>query len=388
MKFFSRTDRTVLSEWWWTVDKVMLACLLGIVAFGVILVAAASPPVAERIGANQYIFIIKHMVFLLPAVGLMLGFSLLSLKTLWRVALVVFAGALFLLLMVPVFGLEIKGAQRWLPFFGFSLQPSEFIKPAFIIAAAGFIAKQKEAPEFPGYKVAGGMFAAMILLLVLQPDMGMTFLMVCCFLSIIFLAGMPLRWVILLGGAGIGGIVVAYHSFSHFRSRIDRFLDPSSGDTYQVQKSLEAFQNGGVFGTGPGQGTVKLNLPDAHADFIFSVAGEELGLIFALIIVMLYGYVIWRGLNRIMDSDNLFVVLATGGLLTMFGLQALVHMGSSLSILPTKGMTLPLISYGGSSLMAIGMAMGMVLSLTRRQARGGISRRGLSIRPVGGKAVE
>lgn len=384
MKFLARTDKTIISEWWWTVDKVMLACLLAIIGFGVLLVAAASPAVAERIGAGQHIFIIKHIVFLVPAIGLMAVLSLCTLSTLWRAAIVIYGIGIVMLLFVPVFGMEIKGAQRWLPFLGFSLQPSEFVKPAFLVAAAGFIAKCKEHPEFPGYKIAIGLYAAFAGLLVLQPDMGMTFLVTCCFLAVIFLAGLPLRWVILLGGAGLVMVMVAYMSVPHFQSRIDRFLDPSSGDTYQVEKSLAAFENGGVFGTGPGQGTVKLHLPDAHADFIFSVAGEELGLLFVLVIVGLYVYVLVRGFNRIMDSDDLFVILATGGLLTQFGLQALVHMGSALSILPTKGMTLPFISYGGSSLMAMGMAMGMVLALTRRQARKGIARSGLSIRPVGG----
>lgn len=385
MHFLTRTDKTIISEWWWTVDKVMLACVLAIMAFGVLLVAAASPSVAERIGASQHMFIIKHVVFLIPAIALMLGMSLCSLSTLWRSALILYGIGILALLFVPVFGMEIKGAQRWLPFMGFSLQPSEFVKPVFLVAAAGFIARQKEHAEFPGYKIAIGLYAAFAALLILQPDMGMMFLVTCCFLAIIFLAGLPLRWVILLGGFGIVAIMVAYMSVPHFQSRIDRFLDPSSGDTFQVQKSLAAFENGGVFGTGPGQGTVKLHLPDAHADFIFSVAGEELGLIFVLVIVGLYAYVLWRGFNRIMDSSDLFVVLATGGLLTQFGLQALVHMGSALSLLPTKGMTLPFISYGGSSLMAMGLAMGMVLALTRRQSRQGIARSGLSIRPVGGK---
>lgn len=385
MRFLARTDKTVISEWWWTVDKVMLACLLAIIAFGVVLVAAASPPVAERIGAPQYMFIIKHLVFLVPALLLLFGASLCSLSTLWRGSLIMYALGIIALLMVLVFGAEVKGAQRWLPLPGFTMQPSEFVKPAFIVAAAGFIARRKENPEFPGYQIAGGLFVAFIALLVLQPDMGMTFLVSCCFMAIVFLAGLPLRWIIMLGGLGVAGLFAAYLGLSHFQSRIDRFLDPASGDTYQVQKSLAAFENGGIFGTGPGQGTVKQHLPDAHADFIFSVAGEELGLLFVLMIVALFAFVLVRGFNRIMDSDDLFVILATGGLLTQFGLQALVHMGSALSILPTKGMTLPFISYGGSSLMAMGLAMGMVLALTRRQARKGIARSGLSIRPVGGK---
>jgi cell division protein FtsW len=280
--------------------------------------------------------------------------------------------------------MEIKGAQRWIHLPGFSLQPSEFAKPAFIVVAAWLIAQQKDKPEFKGSKIVAGVYGALVSLLVLQPDMGMTFVVTASFISVIFLAGLPFRIIFLLLVFTAGAAVLAYFSLSHVQSRIDRFLDPSSGDTFQIDKSLDAFRNGGVFGTGPGQGTVKLSIPDAHADFIFSVAGEELGLFFIVILVALYGYVLVRGFNRIIDSENMFVILAVGGLLTMFGLQALIHMGSSLHLLPTKGMTLPFISYGGSSLLSMSVAMGMVLALTRRQSRSGIAQGGLSVRPVGG----
>ncbi len=276
-------------------------------------------------------------------------------------------------------GTEIKGAQRWLSILGFSLQPSEFIKPAFIIVAAWVMALQKTKEGTPGNLIAAGLYFLVIILLLLQPDLGMTFIVTCALAAQVFLAGFPFRLLIAFGAAGIAGLIAAYFSLDHVRSRIDRFIDPASGDTFQVDKSLEAFRSGGLLGTGPGQGTVKLSLPDAHADFIFSVAGEEFGLWFVLVIMLVFGFIILRGFNRLMDSDDIFTLLATGGLLTMFGLQALVHMGSSLHLLPAKGMTLPFISYGGSSLLSMGYAMGSVLALTRRQVRSGVAKGGLSL---------
>lgn len=384
MKMFTRTDRSVIGRWWWTVDRPLLAALLAIIAFGVALVMAASPPVAERIGLSPYHFVIRHIVILIPALAAMFAFSMMDLRRLRRAAFIVLGAGVLALGVVLLVGMEIKGAQRWIHLPGFSLQPSEFVKPAFLVVAAWFISHQKEKPDFPGMKVAIGLYALVAVLLVLQPDMGMTFVITACFMTIIFLSGLQMRWVALLVMLGCVGGLLAYQFFPHVQSRVDRFLHPETGDTYQIDRSLEAFRMGGLFGAGPGQGTVKLTLPDAHSDFIFSVAGEELGLFFVVIIIILYGYVLVRGFNRIMDSDDLFVMLATGGLLTMFGLQAFINMGSSMHMLPTKGMTLPFISYGGSSLLSMGMAMGMVLSLTRRQARSGIARGGLSVRPVGG----
>lgn len=384
MKMFARTDRSVIGRWWWTVDRPMLATLLAIIAFGIALVMAASPPVASRIGLNDYHFIIRHLIILVPSLIALFGFSMMDLRKLRRASFIVLGLGIVAMVLVLFVGVEIKGATRWIHLPGFSLQPSEFVKPAFLVVVAWFISHQKEHPNFPGMKIAIALYALVTALLVSQPDMGMTVVTTACFMTIIFLSGLPMRWVVLLIAlAGIGAFL-AYSFFPHVQSRVDRFLNPEVGDTYQIDRSLEAFRMGGLFGAGPGQGTVKLTLPDAHADFIFSVAGEELGLIFVVIIIALYGYVLVRGFNRIMDSDDLFVVLATGGILTMFGLQAFINMGSAMHLLPTKGMTLPFISYGGSSLLSMGMAMGMVLSLTRRQARSGIARGGLSVRPVGG----
>ncbi len=380
MSLFSRTDKSLLGQWWWTVDRGLLVMFLALMASGVLLVAAASPPVAERIGLNEFHFIIRHLIVLVPALIAFFGFSIMDLQTLRRASFLIFCGSIAAMILVLFIGMEIKGAQRWLHLPGFSLQPSEFVKPSFLVLAAWMMARQKETPSFPGIKIALGLFALTLLLLILQPDMGMSFVVTSCFLTMIFLAGLPLRWVALLGVVAVGAAFLAYSFLPHVQSRVDRFLNPGTSDTYQVDRSLEAFQAGGLAGTGPGQGTVKLSIPDAHADFIFSVAAEEMGFVAIVILIMLFAAVILRGFNRIMESDNLFIVLATGALLCMFGLQALVHMGSAMSLLPTKGMTLPFISYGGSSLLSMSMAMGMVLALTRRQSRSGIARSGLSMK--------
>ena len=383
---FARTDQSVLGRWWWTVDRGLLAAFVALVVFGVVLVAAASPPVAERIGLDPYHFIIRHFIMLVPALGILFGVSLLSQRNIWRAASIVLGGGILCMILVLLLGSEVKGAQRWLHLPGFSLQPSEFVKPAFAVVAAWFMARQKDLPEFPGDKIAVGIYGVIVMLLLLQPDLGMTVVVTAIYGTLIFLAGFPFWMLAAFGCTAVGLLVGAYFVFDHVRSRFDRFFDPAAGDNYQVQKALEAFQNGGLFGTGPGQGTVKLGLPDAHADFIFAVAGEELGLVVTLVLLGLFAFVILRGFNRVMDSAAIFPLLATAGLLVMFGFQALIHMGSSLHILPAKGMTLPFISYGGSSLWAISFAMGMVLALTRRQPRSTIVRSAPVARPSAGVA--
>jgi len=381
MNLFARTDQSLLGQWWWTVDRGMLAAFLILVVFGIVLVATASPPVAERIGLDGYHFLKRHIVILVPALSMLIGISFLNSRQIRRLATLLFLGSVVAMIAVLVIGMEIKGAQRWIHVFGFSLQPSEFIKPAFTVLAAWLMALQKEKEGFPGNSITAVLYFLTVTLLLLQPDLGMTIVVTIIWATQIFLSGFPFRILAVLILLGIGGLISAYFTFDHVQSRVDRYLHPEAGDTYQVDKSLEAFRNGGVFGTGPGQGSVKLGLPDAHADFIFSVAAEEMGLIFVLIILSVYGFILLRGYNRLMDSNQMFVVLTVGGLLTMFGLQALVHMGSSLHLLPTKGMTLPFMSYGGSSLLSMGLSMGIVLGLTRRKSRTGVSKGGLSLAP-------
>lgn len=364
---FSRTDNSVLGRWWWTVDRWALAAVVLIAAIGVVLIQAASPAVAERIGLSTYHFIERHLMMLLPALAIMVGVSLLSPKGVRRLGLLVFLGAVAGVTLTLLVGVEIKGATRWLHLPGLSLQPSEFLKPGFVIVAAWMFSLQRTQEDFPGYAICIALWLTVVLLLMSQPDLGQTFVITMVFFGQFFLAGLPMVLVAGLAVLGISGIVIAYFLFSHVQSRIDRFLDPSSGDNYQVSRSMEAFQNGGLWGTGPGQGTVKMSIPDAHADFIYAVAGEELGLLWCVVILGLFAFVVLRSFARAYNDQSLFVVLAASGLVMQFGLQAIINMGSTLHLLPTKGMTLPFISYGGSSLIALGIGMGMLLALTRRR---------------------
>lgn len=378
MNLFSRTDDSLFGRWWWTVDRGILAAFLGLAALGVIMVAAASPPVAERIGVDPYRFVVRHLTILGPALAIMIAVSLMDIRTLWRTATVVLGVGALALVYVLFAGMEIKGAQRWIALPGFSLQPSEFVKPAFIVVAAWLITRHKEDADFPANLICAGLYLMIAALLLLQPDFGMTLVVTLVLAAQIFIAGMPFRYLIVVGLGGMLLVVCAYFSFAHVQSRIDRFLDPSAGDNYQIEQALDAFRHGGAMGTGPGQGAVKLRIPDAHADFVFAVAGEELGLWGLLLLLGVYAYVVLRGFRLLMNSGDMFAVLAAGGLLVMFGMQALVHMGSNTHLLPTKGMTLPFVSYGGSSLLSTAFAAGMILGLTRRQARSAIARGGLS----------
>ncbi|WP_119677850.1 FtsW/RodA/SpoVE family cell cycle protein [Indioceanicola profundi] len=364
---FSRTDHSILGRWWWTVDRWTMLAVLLIAAIGVVLIQAASPAVAERIGLSTYHFIERHLMMLLPALVIMVGVSLLSPKTVRRLGLGLFLASVIGVALTLVMGVEIKGATRWLHIPGLSLQPSEFLKPGFVIVAAWMFSLQRSQEGFPGYFICLFLWATVVLLLMSQPDLGQTFVVSVVFFGQFFLAGLPMVMVAGLAVLGVSGLVSAYFLFHHVQSRIDRFLDPSSGDNYQVARSMEAFQNGGLWGTGPGQGTVKMSIPDAHADFVFAVAGEELGLLWCIIILALFAFVVLRSFSRAFNDQSLFVMLAAAGLVMQFGLQALVNMGSTLHLMPTKGMTLPFISYGGSSLIALGIGMGMLLALTRRR---------------------
>lgn len=365
MMAFARTDQSIVGRWWWTVDRWMLGGLGLLAAIGVVLIVAASPPVAQRIGLDGFSFVYKHLTMLAPALVLMLGVSLLSPRQVRRLGTVMFLVSVALVGATLVVGMEIKGARRWIHVPGLSLQPSEFVKPAFAIVSAWLFARAKSVPGFPGSLISIALYLCVVALLIMQPDLGMAFVVSAVWFAQFFLAGLPILLVGCLAVAGAAGLFGAYMFLPHVTSRVNRFLDPASGDNYQVDRSLEAYMNGGLFGTGPGQGTVKLYLPDAHADFIFAVAGEEMGLIFCILVVMLFAFVVLRGFQRAFNGGNLFALLAVAGICVQFGLQALINMGSSLHLIPTKGMTLPLISYGGSSLLAIGIGMGMVLALTR-----------------------
>jgi cell division protein FtsW len=371
---FARTDQSALGKWWWTVDRWTLVALAVLIGFGALLVTAASPSVAERIHLPTFYFVVHHVIMLGPTLLLILAVSLLSPRGVRRLALAMFVVFYLLTMLTLITGVEIKGATRWISAGPMSLQPSEFLKPAFAVVTAWMFSQQHAARaagrSFPGYPLAIGLLLAVVCVLMLQPDFGMTFVCTAIWFAEFFLAGLPIVFVLALAVAAIGALVAAYFTFPHIASRIDRFFDPALGDAYQVNRSVEAFVHGGLTGTGPGQGTVKLSLPDAHADFIFAVAGEELGLAATLFIVCLFGFIVLRGFSRALKDNDLFVVLAAGGLFTQFGLQALIHMGSSLHLLPAKGMTLPFISYGGSSMLALGLGTGMALALTRTRLPG------------------
>ena len=367
----ARTDTSLLGRWWWTVDRWLITCLLLIIAMGAILVLAASPSVAERIGLDAYHFVRRQFIILPLALTVMFVVSLLSPLQVRRLAAIGFLGCLVLLALTPLVGAEIKGARRWISLAGMSLQVSEFVKPCLAVISAWMFAEWRRRPEFPGHAVAIALYTAVVGLLLLQPDFGQSVLITLVFIGQFFLAGLPVAWLVATGALGLAGLVGAYFLFPHVTSRVNRFLDPTSGDTYQVDRSLEAFINGGFLGTGPGEGEIKQLLPDAHADFIFSVAGEEFGAITCLLIIVLFGFVVLRGFSRLFADGSLFVLLAGAGLLMQFGLQALVHMASALQLAPAKGMTLPFISYGGSSLIALALAMGMALALTRRRVHEG-----------------
>lgn len=367
MSAFSRADNSVFGRWWWTVDRWSLLALAVLIGIGVVLIAAASAPVAARHGLPDFYFIKRHLHMLPVALVLIFGVSLMTPSQVKRFAVLAFGAVFVLLVLTLIIGSEINGARRWIYIAGFSLQPSEFIKPLFAVVTAWALSERIRDPKFPGLKIAAGCLVVLLAIVVLQPDLGQAFVLTAVWLAQFFLAGLSVYLVLGLVVAGIGGIIGAYLTMPHVTSRIDRFLDPSSGDTYQIRRSLEAFSNGGLTGRGPGEGQVKNVLPDAHSDFIFAVAGEELGMLVALGLVALFAFIVLRGFARAMQDHNLFVMLATAGLFAQFGIQALINMASTLNMMPTKGMTLPFISYGGSSLIAMALGLGMALALTRRR---------------------
>ncbi len=372
MLSISRTDTSLLGRWWWTVDRLQLAALFALAGFGVVLMLAASPAVAERIGLDAMYFVRRHLVLLPVAAAVIVGVSVLSPTQVRRLALFGFVVGLAFMVATLFIGPEIKGARRWLNLAGFSLQASEFVKPAFAVVMAWLLSERADSSAWldrvwPGGWRSVAIYAVVVILLVAQPDFGQSVVITAVWVAQLFLAGLSLWLLAALAVVGLGGIVGAYFFLPHVTRRIDGFLNPETTDTYQIQKSLEAFINGGWFGRGPGEGAVKNHLPDAHADFVFAVAGEELGMLVAMLIVVLFAFVVLRGFARVFQDRSQFVFLAVAGLLTQFGLQALINMGSTLNLIPPKGTTLPLISYGGSSLLAVALTLGMVLALTRRR---------------------
>lgn len=374
MTTLARTDNSLFGRWWWTVDRWLLSAIIAIAALGALMTLAASPAVAERIGFDTYHFVRRQFVFLPVSLIVMVLVSLMTPRGVRRLAVGLAGVALIGMVATLFLGAEIKGASRWLQIAGLSVQPSEFIKPAFAVIAAWLFADTGRQFSFPGNRMATGLFFIIALLLLLQPDLGMTLVITAIWGAEFFLAGLPLVLVVLVAVLLMGGLVGAYFTFSHVQSRIDRFFDPAVGEGYQVSRALEAFRSGGLFGRGPGEGRVKEVLPDAHADFIFAVAGEEFGLIICLVLVALFAFVVLRGFSRVLREDDLFILLAVAGLLVQFGLQAIINIATNLNMMPPKGMTLPFVSYGGSSTLALAIGMGMMLALTRERPGAGRSR--------------
>lgn len=365
----SRADNSAFGQWWWSVDRWLLACLLILIGIGVFLVTAASPPVAQRIGLPAFHFTQIHIIAQGIGLILMIGISFCTPRQLRLLGLALAGMMLFCLVLTLFMGEEIKGARRWIHLPGFSLQAAELMKPAFAIVSAWLLARGMQNPTFPGRVLSMMLYGLCVTLLLLQPDLGMTVIFTLIWGAEMFLSGIAL-W--LVGGmmiTGVCGLVGAYFLFPHVTARVDKFLNPEATDTYQINQALSAFRHGGWLGTGPGQGEVKFHIPDAHADFVFAVAGEELGTIACILLLGLFGFIFLRSVSHSLKGGTVFSTLALGGLLTEFIGQALIHTASNLQLIPTKGMTLPFLSYGGSASIGMGITMGAVLALTRRNHR-------------------
>ena len=365
----SRAQRTFFSEWWWTVDRLMIGAVLALMLIGIVLLLAASPPVAIRLGLDPFYFVHRQALFLLPALVVLFATSSLSPRQVRRVALVVFLISLALVVATLFVGPEIKGARRWLNLFGMSLQPSEFLKPAFVVLVAWAFSESGRRPEMPATLLAFALLALSITLLVQQPDFGQTVLLTLAWGALFFLSGLRWIWTVGLSSAAAVGLLAAYKLIPHVAIRFQRFANRGSGDTFQIDTSLESFMRGGWFGRGPGEGTVKRILPDSHTDFIFAVAAEEFGLVLCLILLSLFAFIVLRALTHALRENDAFTRLAVAGLALLFGFQSAIAMAVSLSLVPAKGMTLPFVSYGGSSLISLAFGMGMLIALTRKRPR-------------------
>ncbi len=365
MKPISRSDDSIFSRWWWSVDRPSLAVLALIMLIGAVVLMAAGPSAAARLRIpNEFHFPLRQFVFLAPALLMIIGVSFLTPLQARRLGVIVFVGAIFLMLFVLLAGGDVNGAKRWIDFGPISLQPSEFAKPGFIIAAAWMMAEGARDPRFPGGAIAMGLYAIFAGLLLLQPDFGQWALVTAVWAVMFFIAGWSWLWIILLAVTGIAALTAGYFLSGHVAARIDGFLNPASAETYQIDQALAAFANGGATGRGDAA-PVKGLLPDAHTDFIFAVAGEEFGFTLCALIIVLFSIFVARTFIIAASLRSVFAQCAVAGLAAMIGFQAIINMGVSLRALPAKGMTLPFISYGGSSLLAMGLAVGLIIALTR-----------------------
>lgn len=365
-----RADKTLLGRWFWTIDRPLLALVLVLIGIGLIAVAAASPAAAHRYSGGSVrlddMFYFKRQLFwVLLGVPVMLGVSMLTVPWAKRLSLIGTLAFIAALAAVPFFGVEANGAVRWLNLGGFQLQPSEFLKPLFAVTTAWVLASRFDDGDVPALSVSCGLLVLVVAFLVMQPDIGQSALFIGVWLVQAVLAGMSFAILGIVIVAGVAALVVAYLFVPHVTSRIDRFLT-GDGDTYQIDKALDGFRAGGLFGAGPGEGQNKFSLPEPHTDYIFSVIGEEFGAIACAAIAVLFLAMIVRVLLQLLEEEDPFVFLGAAGLITQIGGQAMINIGVNLNLLPSKGMTLPFISHGGSSFLALSMGMGLLLALTRR----------------------
>jgi cell division protein FtsW len=365
----SREERNPLSDWWWTIDKPLVGAILALMLCGVILSLAASPPVAVRIGLDPFHFFNRHVLFLLPSFVVLIGVSFMSPRQIRRSALIIFAISIVLIVLTLAIGPEVKGSRRWITLLGVNIQASEIAKPSFVVVAAWLFSESARRPDMPATSMALVLLLVMISLLVMEPDFGQTMLTSMVWGSLFFIAGMRMVWVAGLAGVASAGLFGAYLLVPHVAGRIKRFMNPASGDTFQVDTAMEAFSNGGWFGLGPGEGIAKRSLPDSHTDFVFAVAAEEFGIILCLALVALFAFVVIRTLSRAYATEDSFSRFAASGLAILFGVQAAINMSVNLQLIPAKGMTLPFISYGGSSMVSLAYGVGMMLALTRLRPR-------------------
>jgi len=316
---------------------------------------------------DPFHFAVRQCVFAGAAAFVLLTVSMLDVKGVRRAAFVIWLVAIAVMIALPFIGHNAKGATRWLQFGSFTFQPSEYMKPALIILVAWMFAEGQKGQGVPGVSIAFALYVVSIGLLLIQPDVGQTVLITVAFGAAFWMAGVPMSWVMLLGALAVGGLSSTYFLFPHVASRVDRFLSPDKADTHQVDRAAEAIAAGGFFGRGPGEGVMKRHVPDLHTDFIYSVGAEEYGLLFSLLLISLFAFVVVRGLYRAMKLSDPFEQVAAAGLFVLVGQQAIINVAVNLNLIPTKGMTLPFISYGGSSMLAMGLTMGLALALTRRR---------------------
>jgi cell division protein FtsW len=368
---FARTDRSKLGMWWWTTDRLLLGTAAALVFLGVMLSFASSPAATQRMGIDDpFYFSLRQSVFAAGAACVLLSVSMLSPRGVRRVAFFVWIAAILCMMALPFIGHAAKGATRWVQIGPMTLQPSEFVKPALIVLVSWMFAESQKGRGVPGVSIAACLYGLTIGLLLIQPDIGQSLLITVAFGAAFFMAGVPFGWIAAMAGMAVAGMIGAYLTFDHVRSRFERFLSPEGADTHQVDRAAEAIAAGGLFGRGPGEGVMKRHVPDLHTDFIYSVAAEEYGLVFSLLLIALFATLTIRGLLRAMKLTEPFEQVAAAGLFVLVGQQACINVAVNLNLIPTKGMTLPFISYGGSSMLAMGLTLGMALALTRKRPGG------------------